>query len=75
MAKLIARMPILIANRIYQPGETLPAQNAEVVDAWITAGSAALEKDDAENTKDEKVVADAPGDKKPKNHKKEKGKK
>lgn len=40
MQKLTAQRSILFENRIYAPGETLPAHNAAMVEAWINAGTA-----------------------------------
>lgn len=37
---LIALNPILLDNTQYEPGETLPANNPDLVAAWIECGSA-----------------------------------
>ena len=38
---LEAMMPILLASTQYQPGDTLPATNTALVEAWIETGAAA----------------------------------
>lgn len=40
MAHLKACRAILLGNRIYKPGEALPANNATMVKAWVSSGSA-----------------------------------
>ena len=42
MKKLIAKIPILYQGRMYGEGETLPAYDSKMVDAWVRAGSAEL---------------------------------
>ena len=44
MVKLIATRPILLANHLYQPGETLPVWDKAAAAAWLEAGSAILEE-------------------------------
>lgn len=44
--KLVATTAILYQNRIYEPGEALPAADAKLVAAWLESGSA--EKQDAD---------------------------
>lgn len=40
MKKLIAQRPVLYQGRTYQRGETLPADNRTMAEAWLRAGSA-----------------------------------
>jgi hypothetical protein len=40
MAHLKACRTILLGNRMYKPGEAIPANNAAMVKAWLLAGSA-----------------------------------
>ena len=40
MKRLIAKREILYQGRMYEPDETLPAQDPTMVTAWQTAGSA-----------------------------------
>ena len=37
---LIAKRGILFRAKTYQPGDTLPADNTRMVEAWLEAGSA-----------------------------------
>ena len=48
---LTAQKSILFENRIYAPGETLPAHNAAMVEAWIQAGTAVWIDSDTISTK------------------------
>lgn len=57
MAKIVAKRPILLANRIYQPGELLPAWDAAVTAAWLEAGSAVLVSDETDKTETNKDAA------------------
>ena len=50
MKKLIANRPILYGGRQYERGETLPAYDSLMVDAWLRADSAKYVEDAAENT-------------------------
>lgn len=43
---LKALMPILIDNTQYEPGDTLPANNPDLVAAWIECGSAEYREDE-----------------------------
>lgn len=45
MKKLIAKRDILYQNRMYAPGESLPAAEGRMTDAWLRAGSAAWQED------------------------------
>ena len=44
---LIALRPVLLDNTQYNPGDTLPANNPDLVTAWIDCGSAQY-RDEAE---------------------------
>lgn len=45
MKKLIAKRDILYQNRMYAPGEALPAAEGRMTDAWLRAGSAVWQED------------------------------
>ena len=45
MKQLIAKRNILYQNRIYAPGEALPAADGRMAKAWLRAGSAAWQED------------------------------
>ena len=40
MKKLVAKKPIQYGGRMYAPGERIPAHDAEMVAAWLKAGTA-----------------------------------
>ena len=40
MKKLIAKRPILYGSRMYETGDTLPANDERMVNAWLAAESA-----------------------------------
>lgn len=42
MKKLIAKRPILYGSRMYKTGDTLPANDERMVNAWLAAESAEL---------------------------------
>lgn len=42
MKKLVAKIPILFQGRMYEAGETLPAYDEKMTDAWLRAKSAEL---------------------------------
>lgn len=42
MKKLIAKRPILYGSRMYEAGDTLPANDERMVNAWLAAESAEL---------------------------------
>lgn len=46
MKKLTAKRPILFGGRMYEAGDTLPAQDQRMVNAWLAAGSAELDGPD-----------------------------
>ena len=43
---LIALNPVLLDNTQYNPGDTLPANNPDLVAAWIECGSAEYREDE-----------------------------
>lgn len=43
MVKLIALIPILYLSKLYQPGEELPANNPDIIQAWIENKAAVWE--------------------------------
>ena len=59
--KLIACVPILHHTKIFQPGEKLPANYPELVEAWIEAGSAKWSKE-AETEEPPKETGEPPKD-------------
>ena len=44
---LKAILPVLYRSNQYRPGDVLPADNREMVDAWLVAGSAVWQDEDA----------------------------
>lgn len=55
MKQLIAKRSILYQNRMYAPGEALPAADGRMAEAWLRAGSAAWQEDPAP-AEDEKML-------------------
>ena len=51
MKQLIAKRPILYQNRIYAPGEILPAADGRMTDAWLRAGNAAWQEEGPDDAK------------------------
>lgn len=47
MKRLTAQRPILYGGRMYQAGDTLPAYDKRMVQAWLSAGSAKMTDDAA----------------------------
>ena len=47
MKRLTAQRPILYGGRMYQAGDTLPAYDKRMVQAWLSAGSAEMTDDAA----------------------------
>ena len=45
MKKLIAKRSVLYQNRMYNPGEALPAADGRMTEAWLRAGSAVWQED------------------------------
>ena len=45
MKQLIAKRSILYQNRMYAPGEALPAADGRMAEAWLRAGSAVWQED------------------------------
>lgn len=48
MKRLTAQRPILFGGRMYQAGDTLPAYDKRMVQAWLSAESAKMTDDAAE---------------------------
>lgn len=48
MKRLTAQRPILYGGRMYQAGDTLPAYDKRMVQAWLSAGNAKMTDDAAE---------------------------
>lgn len=55
MKQLIAKRSILYQNRMYAPGEALPAADGRMAEAWLRAGSAAWQED-TPPAEDEKML-------------------
>lgn len=51
MQILIAKKSILFENRIYAPGDKLPAHNSVMVEAWLEAGTAVWIDNETVDTK------------------------
>lgn len=56
MKKLIASTPIQYMGSIYEIGETLPANDQKMVDAWLAAGTAKWQSGSANAPHDEKTT-------------------
>lgn len=52
MKRLTAQRPILYGGRMYQAGDTLPAYDERMVQAWLSAGSAKVTDDTAQEAAD-----------------------
>lgn len=52
MKRLTAQRPILYGGRMYQAGDTLPAYDKRMVQAWLSAGSAKMTDDAAAEVAD-----------------------
>lgn len=52
MKRLTAQRPILYGGRMYQAGDTLPAYDKRMVQAWLSAGSAKMTGDAAAEAAD-----------------------
>lgn len=50
MSKLIANIPILFENRMYQPGEAVPASDPAYIAALKEAGSVKIQDDEKSAT-------------------------
>ena len=55
MKKLIAKRPVLYLGRMYDKGDTLPANDQKMVTAWLNARSAAWDGQEAEERRQEAV--------------------
>lgn len=56
MKQLIAKRSILYQNRIYAPGQALPAADGRMAEAWLRAGSAAWQEDTPPAAEEEKML-------------------
>ena len=55
MKQLIAKFPILFESKMYEIGAELPTKNPQMVDAWVSAGTAVWKDDEV--LKEEPVKA------------------
>ena len=53
MKKLIAKRPVLYLGRMYDAGDTLPANDQKMVTAWLNAKSAAWDGQEAKESRQE----------------------
>ena len=53
MKKLIAKRPVLYLGRMYDAGDTLPANDQKMVTAWLTAKSAEWGGQEAQESRQE----------------------
>ena len=53
MKKLIAKRPVLYLGRMYDKGDTLPANDQKMVTAWLNAKSAAWDGQEAKESRQE----------------------
>ena len=53
MKRLIAKRPVLYLGRMYAPGDALPANDGNMVTAWLNAKSAAWAGQEAEERRQE----------------------
>lgn len=53
MKKLIAKRPVLYLGRMYDAGDTLPANDQKMVTAWLNAKTAAWDGQEAEERRQE----------------------
>ena len=51
MKKLIAKRPVLYLGRMYDKGDTLPANDQKMVTAWLNAKSAAWDGQEAQESR------------------------
>lgn len=56
MKQLIAKRSILYQNRMYAPGQALPAADGRMAEAWLRAGSAAWQEDTPPAAEGEKML-------------------
>lgn len=61
MKKLIAKRPVLYLGRMYDKGDTLPANNQKMATAWLNAKSAAWDGQEAEERRQEAQEAQENG--------------
>ena len=62
MKKLIAKRPILYGSRMYEAGDTLPANDERMVNAWLAAESAELIDTEKAIECADQEIADIPAD-------------
>lgn len=62
---LVAIRPVLYRSTQYRAGDRLPADNQDMVSAWLEYGSAEWKNDDEEPTKAPKAEPIAPPEGKP----------
>lgn len=62
MKKLIAKRPILYGSRMYEAGDTLPANDDRMVNAWLAAESAELIDTEKAIECADQEIADIPAD-------------
>lgn len=62
MKKLIAKRPVLYLGRMYDAGDTLPANDQKMVTAWLNAKSAAWDGQEAEERHQDAGQADGSQD-------------
>lgn len=53
MKKLIAKRPVLYLGRMYDAGDTLPANDQKMVTAWLNAKSAEWGRQEAKESRQE----------------------
>ena len=53
MKKLIAKRPVLYLGRMYDAGDTIPANDQKMVTAWLNAKSAAWDGQEAKESRQE----------------------
>lgn len=58
MKKLIAKRPVLYLGRMYDPGDTLPANDQRMVTAWLNARSAAWSGQEPQESRQEAQESD-----------------
>ena len=62
MNKLIAKRPVLYLGRMYDKGDTLPANDQRMVTAWLNAKSAAWSGQEDEKSQQEAQEGDGQAD-------------
>lgn len=62
MKKLIAKRPVLYLGRMYDAGDTLPANDQKMVTAWLNAKSAEWGRQEAKESRQEAQESDEQAD-------------